>query len=108
MQFKPGRVMRTMPYRELVDKSEGGLEKRGGAITIPATLTVEVLGEQYSGVRGHRAAPARIFNVVAGAVDASVLERLVTFYAMHRGARFTKRGAPQAQRRYVASTIVFI
>lgn len=54
----------------------GGGEKareRGSAITIGDTLTVKILGEQYSRVCGHCAAPARIFNVVASAVDAAVL-----------------------------------
>lgn len=37
MRLKPKRMMRTMPYRELVDKSEGGLETGGGAITIGDT-----------------------------------------------------------------------
>lgn len=67
-----------MPYRELILLTNGsamgggGARERGSAITIGDTLTIEILREQNSGVRGHGAAPARILNVVASAVDAAV------------------------------------
>lgn len=38
-------------------------------------LTIKILGEENSGVRGHRTTPAWIFDVVASTVDASVLGR---------------------------------
>lgn len=71
-------------------------------------LTVEVLGEEHSGVRGHRAAPARVVNVVAAAVDVTVLGVLVAAGAMRRGAGRSELSALQPQRRYVVSTIVLI
>lgn len=66
------------------------------------------MGEEDSGVRGHRAAPGRIVDVVAAAVDAAVLGRLVALRAVRRGAGFTERGAVQAQGRYVTGAIVLV
>jgi len=86
----------------------GGLEKRGARGTAGDTLTVEVLGEENSAVRGHRAAPTRIVDVVAGAIDAAILGHLVARHAMRRGTRFTERGALQTQGRYVTSAFVLV
>ena len=41
--------------------------------TVGNTLTVEILGEENSGVRGHRTTPAWILDIIATAVDVSVL-----------------------------------
>lgn len=72
------------------------------------TLTVEVLGEEHSGVRGHGATPARILDVVAGAVDAAILGPLVAIRAVRRDAGCTELGALQSQRRYVAGAVVLV
>lgn len=60
------------------------------------TLTVEVLREEDSGVRGHCTAPARIVDVVASAIDAAILRSSVTFHAVPRSTGFTERSALQA------------
>lgn len=39
MQFKPRRIMRTMSHRELVDKSEGGLERLGDCCAVATSDT---------------------------------------------------------------------
>jgi hypothetical protein len=87
---------------------EGGLEKMGARGTARDTLTVKVLGEEDSAVCGHRATPARVVNVVTGAIDAAILGHLVARHAMRRGAGFTERGALQTQTRYVMGALVLV
>lgn len=71
-------------------------------------LTVKVLGEEHSGVRGHRAAPARVLDVVAAAVDATVLGVVFAAGAVRRRTGCSELGALQPQRRYVAGAVVFV
>lgn len=95
--FKPGRDENDAISRaNVVDTHmvDGRAREKCG-IALGDTLTVEVLGEENSGVRGHRAAPARVLNIVARAVDAAIFRPSVAFHAMHRGTRFTERGALQ-------------
>lgn len=84
------------------------MTRKRDTITLEDGLTVEVLREEHSGVRGHSAAPARVLDVVATAVDATVLGVLVAVNAMRRGTSCSELGALQLQCRYIASTVVFV
>lgn len=73
------------------------------------TLTVKILREENSGVRGHRTTPARIFNVVARAVNASILGHRVADRGVPRSrTRRVQRCTLQRQRRYVSGAVVFL
>lgn len=67
------------------------------------------MGEQQSVVRGHRTTPARILEVVASAVDGTVLGLRVTDLARAGGrARRVQRGTVQRKGGYVAGAFALI
>ena len=73
------------------------------------TLTVKILGEEDSGVRGHRTTPAWIFHVVARAVDAPILGHRVADGGVPRPRTSrVQRCTQQRQRRYVTGAFVFL
>lgn len=76
--------------------------------TVGRILTVEILGEENSRVRGHRTAPGRIFEVIASAVDASVFSPWVADHRLRSRAGWTQWSTLQRQAGYETGTVVFL
>lgn len=76
--------------------------------TVGNILTVEILGEENSGVRGHRTTPAWILDIIATAVDVSVLGQRIATLVSRWWTGWVQRSPLQRQGWYETSAIVFV